>query len=128
MKILRFGEPKGNSSIRAIVGRINSSATLIADLSLILSERSLPVLDPAESAIVEQWTIETYMAPMLTGYIHYPKRFDPKAAEWLSFTTPIELMSIQGGAVRSMDRWYRLGTPSAFAEDSVKVWSSSDGR
>lgn len=128
MRILRFGEPEGNSSLRAITARVKSSDVLSADLRKILMDRCIPALDPCETPIVEQWAIETYLAPMLTGYIHYPSRPNPRSSEWLSFTAPLELLSVAGNAARSMERWYRLGTPSAWAEDTVKAWSDPRDR
>lgn len=126
MKILRFGEANGNSSIRAIMERIRACDALSDDLRRIVRARHVPVLDPSATPVVHQWAIEPYMSPMLTGYIHYPDRPDPRASEWLGFTAPLELLSVSLGAARSMSRWYRLGTPSPWAEDSVKVWGDTD--
>jgi len=122
MKILRLGEADKNSSIQAIRNRLRACEALADDLRHILRDRHVPVLDASTTPVVEQWAIETYMAPMLTGYIHYPDTPDPKASEWLGFTAPLELLSVSGSAARSMARWYRLGVPSPWAEDSVKVW------
>ncbi len=124
MRILRFGEENDNSSYRAIRERLQSLSVLSDDLRGIIRDRRMPTLDPSKTPIIEQWAIETYMAPMLTGYIHHPNRPDSKASEWLSFTAPIELLSVSGSAARSMVQWYRLGTPSPWAADSVKVWGN----
>jgi len=128
MKLLRYGEPQGNSSVRAISARINSSASLTADLSRILVDRTLPILNSDEGPLVEDWNIESCMVPMLTGYFRYQKKIDPRGEEWLSFTAPLELLSVEGGAARSMERWYRLGKPSPFAKDMVRIWGESDGK
>ncbi|OCI97015.1 hypothetical protein A6U86_15485 [Rhizobium sp. AC27/96] len=114
--------------MRAICARINSSANLTADLGRILVDRTLPILNPEEVPLVEEWNIESYMAPMLTGYFRYQKKIDPRGAEWLSFTAPLELLSVEGGVARSMERWYRLGKPSPFAQDMVRIWGESDGK
>lgn len=128
MKLLRFGEPEGNSSLRAISARINSSASLTADLSRILVDRTLPIVNPDEGPLVEDWNIESCMVPMLTGYFRYQKKIDPRGEEWLSFTAPLELLSVEGGVARSIERWYRLGKPSPFAQDMVRIWGASDGK
>jgi hypothetical protein len=128
MKLLRFGEPEGNSSSRSISSRINSSASLTADLSRILIDRSLPILNPDDGPLVEEWNIESRMVPMLTGYFRYQKKVDPRGEEWLSFTAPLELLSVEGGLARSMERWYRLGKPSPFAKDMVQIWGATDGK
>lgn len=122
MRILRYGEANDNSSYRAIRERLQSLNALSEDLRAIIKNRRMPMLDPSKTPIIEQWAIETYMAPMLTGFIHDPDRPDPKASEWLGFTAPIELLSVSESAARSMVQWYRLGTPSPWAADSVKVW------
>lgn len=128
MKILRYGEPHGNSSFRAISSRVKSCDALSSDLRKILLDRRLPDLNPDKTPIIEQWTIESYFAPMITGYIHYPGNPDPKASEWLGFTMPIELLSVGEQAARSMSRWYRLGTPSPWAADTVKIWADPHER
>ncbi|ATN33602.1 hypothetical protein ACO34A_07255 [Rhizobium sp. ACO-34A] len=88
----------------------------------------MPVLDPFETPIIEEWAIENYPAPMLTGYIHDPKNPDPRSSEWLSFTAPLELLSVEENVARSMLRWYRLGHPSKWAADTLKAWSHPDDR
>ncbi|MGO7554275.1 MULTISPECIES: hypothetical protein [Rhizobium] len=123
MRILRFGEAEGNSSLRAIRRRVEASDLLSSDLRGILKDRRLPVIDPLETPIIEQWVIENYPAAMLTGYIHYPNKPDPWASEWLSFTAPLELLSVEANLARSMARWYRLGTPSPWAKDTLAAWS-----
>ncbi|MES5099528.1 hypothetical protein ABUK73_14970 [Agrobacterium sp. BA1120] len=128
MELLRFGEPQGNSSPRAISARINSSASLTADLSRILLDRALPLLNPDHGPLVEDWNIESRMVPMLTGYFRYQEKIDLCGEEWLSFTAPLELLSVEGGVVRSMERWYRLGKPSPFAKDMIRIWAESDGK
>ncbi|NKM28646.1 hypothetical protein [Rhizobium laguerreae] len=128
MKILRFGEPDANSSFRAIGARVKSCSALSADLRKILLDRRLPELDPKKTPIIENWAIENYMAPMLTGYIHDPQNPDPRSSEWLSFTMPLELLSVAENTARSMSRWYRLGTPSPWAVDTVKAWGDPHER
>ncbi|NTF11091.1 hypothetical protein G6L37_34190 [Agrobacterium rubi] len=128
MKILRFGEPHDNSSFRAIRARVKSCEALSADLRTLIPDRRLPDLDPGSTPIIEQWAIENYMAPMLTGYIHYPGSAECVGSEWLGFTMPIELLSVAENAARSMSRWYRLGTPSPFAADTVKAWGGPHER
>jgi hypothetical protein len=128
MRILRFGERDANSTLRSIKRRAEQADLLSYDLRRLLKERRMPVLDPLETPIIEEWVIENYPAPMLTGYIHDPKNLDPKASQWLSFTAPLELLSVEENLARSMLRWYRLGNPSEWAADTLKAWSHPDDR
>lgn len=128
MKILRFGERDVNSTISSFRRRIESSDLLSADLRRIHQERRLPLLDPLETPVIESWVIENYQAPMLTGFIHDPKDPDPRASEWLSFTQPLELLSVEQNMARSMTRWYRLGTPSPLAALALQAWSNPHDR
>ncbi|MBB2678482.1 UNVERIFIED_ORG: hypothetical protein M2312_001988 [Rhizobium esperanzae] len=128
MRLLRFGEPEGNSSLRAISLRSGIHNDLAADLRRLLADRSIPPLDPDNVTLVEDWTIEEYICPMLVGRFRDPKKSDGLPREWLSFSTALELISLEGKAARSLTQWYRLGEPSPLAEDAVRIWSSVDGR
>jgi hypothetical protein len=128
MRLLRFGEPRDNSSLRAINLKLRIHEDLTADLRQLLTDRTLPILDPSEVTLVEDWTIEKYVCPMLVGHFRDPRKCDAVPSDWLSFSTPLEMVSVHGKAARSLTRWYRLGEPSPLAEDSLRIWSSPDGR
>ncbi|TAY99662.1 hypothetical protein [Rhizobium leguminosarum] len=128
MKMLRFGELDGNSSARSFERRIATCELLSSDLQNVLHKRRLPLLDALKTPVIEEWAIECYFAPMLTGHIHYPNQPAPMGPGWLSFTMPIELLSVQQKLARSSESWYRLGAPGPWAADTVKAWSSSDDR
>jgi hypothetical protein len=128
MKLLRFGEPDGNSSVRAINSRLRIHKDLAADLRLLLSERSMPQLNPDVVTLVEDWTIEKYISPMLVGRFRDPRKSNGLPFDWLSFSTPLELISVEAKAARSLTRWYRLGKPSPLADYAVHNWSLPDGR
>ncbi|MGO8236085.1 hypothetical protein ACC806_07765 [Rhizobium ruizarguesonis] len=128
MRLLRFGEPDGNSSLRDINSRLRFHKELAGDLRLLLKERSMPPLNPDVVTLVEDWTIERYVCPMLVGRFRDPRKPSGLPADWLGFSSPLELISIEAKAARSLTQWYRLGEPSNLAEDAVNIWSFSDGR
>ncbi|ANL41448.1 hypothetical protein [Rhizobium phaseoli] len=128
MKLLRFGEFDGNSSLRAINSRLRIHQQLADDLRLLLKERSIPHLDPDFVTLVEDWTIENYVCPVLVGRFQDPRRPGGLPADWLSFSTQLELVSVEAKAARSLTQWYRLGEPSPLAKDAVDIWSFPDGR
>ncbi len=128
MKLLRFGEQNVNSSLRAINSRQRIHKDLAADLRLVLKERSMPQLDPDAVTLVEDWTIETYTCPMLVGSFRNPRMRDGLPADWLSFSGPLELLSLNAKVARSLTQWYRLGEPSLLAEKALEIWSFPDGR
>ncbi|MBY4606368.1 hypothetical protein K6M90_01595 [Rhizobium sp. 9T] len=128
MKLLRFGEPDGNSSLRAINSRLRIHKELAGDLRLLMTQRSMPRLNPDVVTLVEDWTIEKYVCPMLVGRFQDPRESSGLPADWLSFSAPLELISVDAKAARSLTQWYRLGEPSPLAEDAVHIWSFPDGR
>ncbi len=128
MKLLRFGETDGNSSLRAINSRMHVHKGLAADLRLLVKGRSMPQLDPEVVTLVEDWTIEKYVCPMLVGRFRDPRQPGGLPSDWLSFSTPLELISVEANAARSLTQWYRLGEPSPLANDAVNIWSLPDGR
>ncbi|WFT84365.1 hypothetical protein [Rhizobium leguminosarum] len=127
MKLLRFGETDGNSSLRTINSRLHIHKELAADLGLLVKGRSMPQLDPDVVTLVEDWTIEKYVCPMLVGRFRDPREPGGLPADWLSFSTPLELISVEAKAARSLTQWYRLGEPSPLAKDAVDIWSFPDG-
>ena len=128
MRLLRFGEPDDNSSLRAIDLRQRIHNELAADLRLVLKKRSMPQLDPDAVTLVEDWTIERYTCPMLVGSFRNPRKRDGLPADWLSFSGPLELLSLEAKVARSLTKWYRLGEPSPLAKDALEIWSFPDGR
>ncbi|WP_047454622.1 hypothetical protein [Rhizobium rhizogenes] len=128
MRLLRFGEPDGNSSLRELSSRLRIHKELADDLQRLLTERSIPHLNPEVVTLVEDWTVEKYICPMLVGRFQDPRKPGDLPADWLSFSAPLELISIEAKAARSLTQWYRLGEPSALAEDAVHIWSFPDGR
>lgn len=123
MKLLRFGEPEDNSPFSAIKSRMRTHEALAVDLRRLLRARTMPVLDPNEVTLVEDWTIENYVCPMLVGHFRDPSGCNGLQPNWLSFSTPLEMISRHGKAARSLTRWYRLGEPSPLAEESLRSWS-----
>jgi hypothetical protein len=101
---------------------------LAADLRLLVKGRSMPQLDPEVVTLVEDWTIEKYVCPMLVGRFRDPRQPGGLPSDWLSFSTPLELISVEANAARSLTQWYRLGEPSPLANDAVNIWSLPDGR
>ncbi|MBY5713294.1 hypothetical protein [Rhizobium leguminosarum] len=93
-----------------------------------MRERSIPRLNPDVVTLVEDWTIENCVCPILVGRFQDPKKPSGLPADWLSFSTPLELISVEAKAARSLTQWYRLGEPSPLAEDAVHIWSFPDGR
>ncbi|MBY5448095.1 hypothetical protein [Rhizobium leguminosarum] len=128
MRLLRFGEPDGNSSLRDINSRLRVHKELAGDLRLLVAQRSMPRLNPDVVTLVEDWTIENYVCPMLVGRFRDPTGSSDLPADWLSFSTPLELISVGAKAARSLTQWYRLGEPSPLAKDAVDIWSFPDGR
>lgn len=128
MNLLTFGEPHGNSSLRAINSRQRIHKELAADLRLILKNQSLPHLNPDVVTLVEDWTIESCVCPMLVGRFQNPKGASGLPQDWLSFSTPLELISFEAKAARSLTQWYLLGKPSELARDAAANWSYPKGR
>lgn len=128
MKLLRFGETDGNSSLQAINLRLRNHKKLAGDLRLLVTERAIPYLNPDVVTLVEDWTIEKYVCPMLVGRFRDPREPGGLHPDWLSFSTPLELISLKAKAARSLTHWYRLGEPSPLATDTVNFWSLQDGR
>jgi hypothetical protein len=128
MKPLRFGEPDGNSSLRMIDSRQRIHKELANDLRLLMTERSMPRLNPDVVTLVEDWTIEKYVCPMLVGRFLDPEKSNGLPADWVSFSAPLELISLQAKAARSLTQWYRLGEPSPLADNALRIWSFPVGR
>jgi hypothetical protein len=128
MKLLRFGETDSNSSLRAISLRQRNHKELADDLRLLLTERAIPHLNPDVVTLVEDWTIEKYVCPMLVGRFRDPREPGGLPSDWLSYSTPLELISVEAKAARSLTQWYRLGEPSPLAKGAVNNWSLQDGR
>lgn len=126
MDMLRFGETQANSSFRAIIRCANEWHRLAKDLRGIADRKSLPALDPGTTPIVNEWSVERFMVPMLVGNICYPdeRGDDHGRFGWMNFTAPLHLFSCRGEMARSSTRWYRLGKPSPLAESSVERWSA----
>ncbi|RWY79159.1 hypothetical protein EHI46_00255 [Rhizobium leguminosarum] len=128
MKLLRFGEADGNSSLRTIGSRLRAHKDLASDLRLLLQERSIPQLDPDIVTLVEDWTIEKYVCPILVGRFRDPRKPVGPPANCFDFSTPLELISVEGKAARSLTQWYCLGEPSPLADDAVRTWSFTNDR
>jgi len=127
MTLLRFGEPDGNSSLRALNSRLRIHKELAGDLRRLLTERSMPLLNADTVTLVEDWTIEKCICPMLVGRFRDPSKLSGLPADWLSFSSPLELISLEAKVARSLTHWYRLGKPSPLAEHAVHHWSFPDG-
>ncbi|TAW57484.1 hypothetical protein ELI17_14640 [Rhizobium ruizarguesonis] len=87
----------------------------------------MPRLNPDVVTLVEDWTIENCVCPMLVGRFRDPTKSVGLPSDWLDFSTPLELVSVEAKAARSLTRWYRLGEPSPLAEESLHNWSFPDG-
>ncbi|MDW9570899.1 hypothetical protein [Sinorhizobium meliloti] len=129
MDMLRFGEFQANSSLRSIIRSATEWHELAKDLRDIVDRKSLPLLDPGTTPIVNEWFVEKFMVPILVGHISYPEKTENGHATYgrMNFTAPLHFFSYKGEMTRSSTRWYRLGTPSPLAERSIERWTMPDG-
>lgn len=124
--MLRFGETSSNSSMSAITRRATDLRRLASELGQIGRTGFLPVLDPAEVSVVDDWYFTNWGVPVLTGRIAASGLNSPNPADVLKFTGPIHLFSWGAGMARSSRRWYRLGAPSILAADTLSQWENFD--
>lgn len=128
--MLRYGEIDFNSSLRAIIRRANASHRLARDLRQVADLRSLPSADQEALPVVDMWFVDKCMLPTLVGHIRQPDGGcdDHAKPRRMEFTAPLHLLSVQERLARSASRWYRLGSPSPVAEESVARWNTAGGR
>lgn len=127
--MLRFGETQANASWASIAWYATDVESLGADFRTLVKGRALPALDAERTPVVDQRFIEKSIVPTLVGYMFYPdgSGCDQGHRDSMSFSAPLHLFSLQGGLARSSRRWYRLGCPSAIAEDSLRRWDGNSG-
>ncbi|WP_313059723.1 hypothetical protein [Agrobacterium cavarae] len=128
MSLFRFGEPWGNSSLRSMNKHADKLEGLAADFRTIAGSRLPGSILEEGMPCIEQWFLDYFLVPVVVGHIFHADRVDLNAGNVLTFTDPIELLSVERHRVRTSSKWYQLGRASPLAEQTLEAWSVRGAR
>ncbi len=128
MGIFRFAEPRGNSPQTSMKRHADVLEGLAADFRSAAGFKTTSSTPNDDLPLVEQWFLDSILVPVVVGNIFHPGRADVNAANFLAFTDPVELLSIELRRVRTSKGWYELGKASPLAERTLEAWSVKGAR